>query len=234
MASNAQVPFARTRTMGGTDITGTASEHYVKLKKLLKFRGGSATACNECDDITELKLLGIKSGVLKIEEVAEMPKEKDKMKQKLVNDLCRVASSKQAPSRAQMAEAKRKIQLGTRKHNGYVEPPRNHMMHVHASQEAARRQASPTQPTSVKPPGKKLPSRAEMVESKRKIMESMRADKDQRSQVATMADKGGSQVATMKRTNSVSSHGVTVTRTDSLSEYTKKGGKFSEIDGDSI
>ena len=59
----------RTHTVGGTDVTDyTAS--YMRLKKLLKTRGIDTALVDSCSGVHQLKLLGIKQGVLRDQQGA--------------------------------------------------------------------------------------------------------------------------------------------------------------------
>ena len=48
----------------GTDITQTHAKYYMRLKKLLKKRGCDPSAVDSCDGLAELRILGIRVGIL--------------------------------------------------------------------------------------------------------------------------------------------------------------------------
>jgi len=56
--------LVRTQTIGGTDITAEVGS-YMKLKKLLKAKGLDRALVDSCNGVHQLKLLGIKQGVIR-------------------------------------------------------------------------------------------------------------------------------------------------------------------------
>jgi len=65
----------RTFTVGGSDISETHAKYYMRLKKMLKQRGVAAAEVDSCDGLHELRILGIRVGVLSadrdLEEISE-------------------------------------------------------------------------------------------------------------------------------------------------------------------